>query len=402
MKKIIQFFIVISMVTLALMIGLFFTLRYHNKKHPTLFTTERLIRRALSQTVAATGNFKTQNPIKIGSIVSGVLKDLYIKENEQVTTGQLLATIDPGTGETDFEQAYNDFLKAQKEYMYRKNNFTRKTTLYNAQQLSQDDYELLEKDMLTAEYTVKSAKAKLNREKLLLSERNIYAPQEGFITKINASKGSGIVGSNVASSDPLIEIAPNITTIEISLNVDENDISLIKIGQKIKLTVNAYPDQAVFSTVKDIGFSPEKVDGIQFYKVCAHVNNPEKRFRPGMFLNAKIYIAEAENIQCIQGLTFQIDSKRIESIAKKLNYQCKALDKSERKKIKETNHMQRVKFVWIKKDTSFIQKPIILGITDDNYFEITEGVSETDDIITEIFEEDTMEKVYKNWFSGPL
>ncbi len=261
---------------------------------------------------------------------------------------------------------------------------------------------MLEKDTFGAEYTFKSAKAKLEREKLLLSKRNIYTPRSGFVTKINITTGSGIVGSNVSASEPLMEIAPDFTIMETKLNIDESDIGFITLGQKVKVTINGYPDQPLYTTVNDIGFSAKKIDGIQFYKVSTDIHNPEKKFRPGMFCNAKIYIAEKEQAPCLHGFAFQINPKSIAMAAQVLGYHLKPMEKPERKKIKEQHHEKRIKFLWVKEGNSFIQKYVEIGITDENYFEIIAGITEVDEVVTEITEDDHMSNIYKKRFSGLL
>lgn len=360
---------------------------YLQRKSPVLppfIVTTRITKKTIRQTVAASGCINIKNPVKIGSMISGIVKELYVKENEQVTAGKLLLAVDPGTGTTDYEQAHNEYLKAEKEYHYRKIHFGRKAILYQGKQIAQDEYDHIEKDTLVAEYAWKASKARLEREKLLLSNRNIYAPSDGFVIKLNTTKGSGVIGSSVAASEPLMEIAPNFNVMDVKVNVDESDIGLIKPDQKMKITINGYPDQPVYTTINDIGFSAKKIDGIQFYTVGADLDNTHKKFRPGMFCNAKIYIAKKEHAPCLEGFSFQIDEKNVSKLATLLGYSCKPLDKKQRKKIKQDNPDKRIKFVWIRKHKSFIQKAVTIGITDDHHFEILDGLNDHDQVIIDI------------------
>ncbi|MBY0353505.1 efflux RND transporter periplasmic adaptor subunit [Candidatus Babeliales bacterium] len=380
--------------------------RYVKKPAPQLYKTEKPQHRNISQIIAASGILEIKDMVKIGSIVSGTIKELYVKEDQQVKKGELLAEIDPGTGDTDFQDAYLHVVRTEAELEYQEKNYLRKKELFQAGQLAKDTFEMLERDYQTKKADLKSAKTKLEKERLSLKNRKILAAGDGFVTAVNVYKGSGVTGTSFSSA-PLFEIAPDITEMEAKLDIDESDIGSIKPGQMVTMAVTTYPDLEIKTAIKTVGFSPKSnkdggSSGNLFYKATIDINNHDRLFRPGMTLNAKIKASKTKNALCLKGICFQTNPKVLKSIAKKLKYEFKPLEKKERKEFKKTHANKRVKFIWTVANKTFTEKGILLGITDDNYFEVKEGLHENDQVITDIAEKDDMEKLYKSWYKGSL
>lgn len=397
-KKLWTYFVVLAIITGS---GYVIYQRYVKKPAPQLYKTEKPQCRSISQIIIASGILEIKDLVKIGSVVSGTIKELYVKEDQQVQKGELLAEIDPGTGETDFQDAYLRVMRLQAELEYQEKNYLRKKELFETGQLAKDTFEMLERDYETKKIDLKSAKTKLEKERLSLQNRKILAAGNGFVTAVNVYKGSGVTGTDFSSA-PLFEIAPDITEMEAKLDIDESDIGSVKPGQIVTMAVNTYPDLEIKTTIKTVGFSPKTNKDSLFYKATIDISNHNRLFRPGMTLNAKIKASKIKKALCIKGICFQTNPKVLKTIAKQLNYEFKPLDKKSRKEFKKTYPNKRVKFIWTVANKTFIEKGILLGITDDNYFEIKEGLSEHEEVITDIAEKDDMEKLYKKWFKGTL
>ncbi|MFH1832398.1 MAG: efflux RND transporter periplasmic adaptor subunit [bacterium] len=379
--------------------------KFFKKAPPKLFTTTMPKLKAISQNVSASGILSIKNPIKIGSLVSGTVKELYVTENQFVKKGDVLAIIDPGTSDTEFQKAFYEHEKTRKEFEYTKNNFERKKKLYQANQLSKDEYERLSKELDITELNLKKAKINLEKEQLYLNNRKIVAIQDGFITAVNTTKGAGVSGVEVSNScSELFIIAPNITQMEAKLDIDASDIGLIKPDLPVSFTVSTYPDKVSYTKIRDIGFSPKISNDSAFYKASVDIDNETQLFRPGMTIHAKIKVAKSKSTLCINGIAFQINGKMLEKIAKQLEYNYQPIKKRSKKEYRNSRANQRVKTVWIEQDKNFIEKQVILGITDNNYFdfEILEGLTANDKIIIDIVEDDVMQNIYKKWFKGPL
>jgi len=400
LKKIIN---ILAPFILIIGIGIFVKQKWFTKPPPKLFTTEKPQKKTIYQIISALGILEIKDLMKIGSVVSGTIKELYVKENQEVRQGQLLAEIDTGTGETDFERAYHAYNKDKIEFEYQQHNFDRQKVLYKAGQLSRDEFEKLQLNLASKKIDVCISKAALEKERLSLSNRKLLAVGDGFITSVNIYKGISVTGAEF-SDRPLIEIAPDITEMEIKLDIDESDIGLVKAGQKVRLTINTFPDLVIRAKINTVNFSPKKSNNgsALFYKASIDIANKEKKLRPGMTLNAKISIAKAKNVVCIRGLSFQINPKTINLIAKSLHYEVTSITAKKKRTYKKAHPNKRIKFIWVHHNKTFTEKPITLGITDDNFFEIQQGLNPDENIIVDVVEKDEMEKMYKRWFSGPL
>lgn len=377
--------------------------KFLKKEPPELFKTSKPKRKSIAQIISASGYLIIKDPIIIGSLVSGTVTKLPVKENQYVKKGQLLAYIDPGTEDTDYQRAKLEFEKRQKTYDYLYSNFERQRQLYDAKQLSRDEIERLEKNLSVAKIELEQAQITLEKEKLNLDNREIRAVQDGFLTAVNITPGSGVSGVDVSTeSAKIFEIAPNIRCMEAKLDIDESDIGSIKTNMPVNITVNTYPDRIIETKIRDIGFSPKKINGSSFYKATVDIHNNKKLLRPGMAIYAKIKIAEAKNALCVKGIVFQINPKALKKIAKALNFSYKHLSPKDKEEFKKKHKNKRAKFLWTKSGNAFVEKPVILGVSDQKYFEITQGINENDAILIDIAEEDVMEKIYKKWFKGPL
>lgn len=391
---------------LALGIVIFFSytkfLKCEDKK---LYHVELPANRNISQYVYSSGILEIKNPVKIGSVISGTVKKLYVKENEFVKKGQLLAEIDPGTGDTDYHVAQEAFHKEHSKLQYRTKHFARLKALHKAGQVAHDAIDQQKQLLEAAQYDYNIAKTKLEKEKLLLNARKITAVADGVITEVNITNGSGVSGADVSHSEPLFEVAPDITDMEAKLNIDESDIGEVRAGAPVKFTVNTYPDHELISKITEVGYSPKaakrSITSAAFYKATMEIDNDMRCYRPGMALNAKIRVAEAKNALSIRGLAFQTDPCLLKKIAHALNYTFEPLPHESRKRIcKEHCHTHTVvKFIWVDTGKSFAQRAITLGITDGNFFEIKKGLKPGDKVVTDLVEEGVLEKKYKKHFS---
>jgi len=94
----------------------------------------------------------------------------------------------------------------------------------------------------------------------------------------------------------------------------------------------------------------------------------------------------------------------LEKIAKQLGYGYQPIQKNTKKEYRNANIQKRIKTVWVEQDKKFIERQVVLGISDNNYFdfEILEGLTPNDNIVIDMVEDDVMQNIYKKWFKGPL
>lgn len=364
-----------------------------------LFQTETPKKRNIYQQINATGTLEIKDHLKIGSLVAGTIKNIYVKENERVKKDQLLAEIDIGKRNTDVKKAKGELEKTNTELQYQENYFNRQKELYQSNQISKDFFEKVTRDYNALKATKTIKQADLEQKEIEFNNSKIKSPDDGIIVSVGISKGEGVTTD--LNATVLFIIAGDITKMEASLDIDESDIGNVKKGQKVEFTVGTYLDRSFKGVITKVSYSPKLKNNILSYKATVDVENVDLALRPGMTLNAKIKVAKCINCLSISSQAFQINSKLLEKIAKKLNYGFQPLEKRRKKSLEKSNNLHySIKYVWILENKSFVEKAIKINITDDNYFELKLGISESDYVVIDIEEPDEMENLYKKFFKG--
>ncbi|KGL61976.1 efflux RND transporter periplasmic adaptor subunit [Polaribacter sp. Hel1_85] len=248
-----------------------------------------LTEQSFNKTVKTNGmiDVPPQNRANVSAFLSGYVKRTPLLVGDKVKKGQLVVTLE----NTEFIEIQQQFLEISEQLNYLKSEFERQQTLYNEKITSQ-------KNFLKAESTYKTSLASYNglQKQLQMmnmnptsvaqgnisSTINIYAPIDGYVTKVYASNGAYI-----SSSNPIVEII-NTDHIHLELSVFEKDILKIKKGQQINFKVPEASNKVFKAEVHLVGTS---IDTSRTITVHGHIENEETiNFVTGMFVEAEIII----------------------------------------------------------------------------------------------------------------
>lgn len=378
------------------------------KDNVPAYKTEKPQKKKIRQVINTTGVLEIKEILKIGSRVPGNITEIYTKENQQVKKGDTLALIEMTKGDTEVKSAQKALEKAKKDFLYQQKYYKRQKSLYQAGQISQNAFENIETNYLKIEDDYKIATINLETKSRELRLTKILSPEDGIITNVLLTKGSTVSDYD----NKIFELALNITDMKVTLDIDESEVGMLKEGQKVIITVNSFPDFPIKTKISEISCSPKgdssgkspNTSGALFYKATAPINNQELRFRPGMMVTAEIRIAKAKDALCLNNFAFTLDPNVLKEIAKEINYQYLPLDKKQQKSFTAAHPHDPVRLIWIAHDHKFIQKPIVLGITDNTVWQVTLGLTENDNVIIDLKELDTdaMKKLYEKWTRGSL
>lgn len=370
------------------------------KKEIVLFKTDKLEKRTINQVINATGTLEAKGSINISSLVNGIVEKLYVEENQQVKKDQLLAKIDDGKGDTNVKQAEGLLLQAKANLEYQEQFYARQKKLFDDGHIAEDEFQLAKQARDTAIGNVKTQDAYHAQAMMEFNNKKITSPIDGVIIKEHVSVREGV--ANFSPPTILYTIAEDINTMHIELEVDETDIGLLKIGQKANLHFNTYPHKKFYGTIDEISNAPVSNIASVAYKAVIKIENKKRLLKPGMTVHAQIIVARAKNALAVPGYLFALDKKLLKGVAKEKNYAFKKLSDEELESFK--NSMQDkehpVKTLWIFQDNAFIQKAVEIGVTDNAYFEILTGITDTDHVIIDVQEPDAMKKFYKKFFGG--
>jgi len=374
---------------------------------PSYIKTELPTTKTIKHTISTSGILELQDVMHIGSIQAGMVQDIYVTENQRVKKGQLLAIIDTAKNNTEVEANQHTLDRAEKELIYQKAYLGRQKALYQAGQLAKDSYEKVVKEYDKAVEDVAIAKALLRKSTLEYQSTYIKAPSNGIVVGVFATKG---MVANDISNIVLFDLAQDITKMKATLDIDESEIGHVKVGEAVALTPNCYPDLHITGTITNVSFTPKSNNptglsssadsSAQNFKATVEVDNSSMLLRPSMIVNATILVKKVRKVLSLNGMAFTINPIILKKIAKKLNYTIQPIPASQRLQLRKANRSTR--FIWTLANEQLIQKAIIVGMTDNMYWEVCSGLNPTDMVVIDTEEPNEMDAFYQQWFRGAL
>ena len=239
------------------------------------------------ETVAATGKIQPEVEVKLSSEVSGEIIDLPIKEGQQVQKGDLLVRINPdiiqaglNRSQAALQNVRAGLQQAEASLKEAKLSYDRNKELFEKGVISKAEwdravsaYEVAEASKQSAFYNVRSAQATVNEAKDNLSRTTIYAPMSGTISKLSVELGERVVGTQQMAGTEIVRVA-NLSNMEVEVDVNENDIVKVGIGDSTIVEVDAYLKKEFKGLVTEIANSAENTvsaDQVTNFKVKVRI-----------------------------------------------------------------------------------------------------------------------------------
>ncbi len=290
------------------MISILAVLLFGCKGDTPSYRTDPVTKGDIQQAVTATGTMNAVTTVQVGTQVSGTIKTLYVDFNSRVKKRQIIAQIDPSTFESQVQQAQANLFsaqanleKAQTALANDKKTFDRNKELFSKNLIAQSDLDTAETNYQTdkalvdsAKAQIEQAKASLNYAKQNLAYTKIVSPVDGVVISRNVDVGQTVAAS--FQTPTLFTIAQDLTKMQIDTNVAESDIGVVRVGQEVDFTVDAYPDTTFEGKVWQIRKAPITVQNVVTYDVVIQVNNKDFKLMPGMTANVSIVIQTRHDV----------------------------------------------------------------------------------------------------------
>ncbi len=337
-------------------------------KNTYRYETVPLKKGKISQIVTASGIIDPISTVIVGTQVSGTIKEIYVDYNSKVKKGEMLALIDPDLFAATVEQrkAALEIAKALVEVQHNNITYYSKTLerikkLNSSRYSSQKELEAAQRDYDNAVAQLKLQKAQVKQDKAYLNSAEtelrytkIKSPVDGIVISKSVEVGQTVAAS--FSTPELFTVAEDLTQMEIDTSVVEADIAKVKEGQKVRFSVDSFPDKYFDGTVKQVRNEAITNSNVVTYSVIIGIENPDLVFKPGMTANVEIITDEKEDALLVpnQALRFYMDSG---------------------KRYKE-------KGIWLLRNGLPQRVAITEGLYDDNFTEvISEDLEEGDKVI---------------------
>lgn len=350
----------------------------NTKAQVTTYETAEVKRASISNTVTATGTIEPVKQVAVGTQVSGVIQKIYVDFNSKVKKGQLLAELDKTPLLAQEASAKADLESAESALTYQEANYKRIKELFDKKALSETDYE-------TALYQYSSAKAnfakstsELDRARTNLGYALIYSPIDGVVLNRAVDEGQTVAAS--FNTPTLFAIAQDLTKMQVVANVDEADIGQVKEGQKVKFTVDAYPDDDFAGTVKQVRLLATTTASVVTYSVVIDAPNPDLKLKPGLTASITVYTREVENALTVpaKALRFKPDSSILTQMKPQANNAggAQAAPPQQDGITQKNDEISARKIVWVKEGGTIHPVKVVTGMTDETNTEIISGLKE--------------------------
>jgi HlyD family secretion protein len=408
--------IVLISILALVAIGIAVAVILKKREKPITVETEKVIRRDLTETVVANGRIQPVVQVKISPEVSGEIIELPVKEGQQIEKGDLLLRIKPDVyiaNRNQAEASYQSSLatrataeanlrKAEADFNRAKGLFESKLIPQSEFDQSQAAYDVARAQLTSSSHQVEMAKASLASAEEELAKTTIVSPLSGTISKLNSQLGERVLGTVQNVGTDIMTIS-DLNEMEARVDVGEVDVVLIRPGQKARIEVDAFKDRKFTGAVTDIANSSKNAGSItsssssqsqEATKFEVRIRLSEKEaFRPGMSVSAEIetrYRTNAITVPLASVTTRPPKPPKIQNAANKSAAQSGVTNPGVsaestnapalEKKSKEVTKPVEVVFVVDGKRVKMV--PVKIGICDNDYWEITNGLTEGQEVVS--------------------
>lgn len=359
-KKVLLF---ISIIALAGLYFLFFN-KVQDQNNIKLITAPA-DRGAIVSIVTANGSLQPNLEIRIHPEINGVIKEVNVDTNENVSKGQVLAKIGSNSYSIKLNEAKAKYNKASTDLKLDKDTFNANKILHGKDLISRQEFDTSRAKYKNALAAFEEAKTTLNIAESNLEKTNIKSTIDGIVLSKNITNGQIVSGSN--NTEPLFTIADGLENLNLIINVSEADIGKIKNGQQVSFKVSSFPEKSFAGNIIKISNSPNTSKNIVTYDITASIDNSALLLKPGMTAEVNIIIANKKDV-------LRVPTSALRFVPVNTEYNASA------------NSGQLS--VWVKNsDNKLTEIPVTTGVSNNEYTEINDDgtLKEGQEIVIESF-----------------
>lgn len=345
------------------------------------YTYAPVTRGTIVRTVRSTGVLTPLVSVEVSSQISGLVTEVNVDFNSPVKKGQVLARIDPSTFEQRLRQAEADLEAADANHALAVLNARRLEDLFAQELITQQEYDEIAARLRQSEATLLTRKAAVENARVDLERCTIRSPIDGIVIFKQVEVGKTVV-SNM-SAETLFTIAQDLSRMRIIASVSEVDIWLVRPGQDVEFTIDAFPERTFHGRVTQIRnpYTPtekqqhqssQQQTPITMFDAVIEVDNSDLLLRPGLTANVSIIVERREGVLTIPNGALRV---RLPTAAARMVPGQSPANGAESAVVYRLSSSG---------PKEALPEPVSvrLGITDSFVTEVTEGLSESDRIVT--------------------
>jgi HlyD family secretion protein len=258
------------------------------------YRLQELAKGDVTQTVSANGTLNPVTLVNVGTQVSGTVRKLYVDFNDKVEQGQALLELDQSLLAAQARQSQANVANVAATLDLARANEARMKTLLEKEYVSRQDYEQALQARKSAEAQLAQAKAAADKDRVNLNYTVITSPVSGVVVDRVVDLGQTVAAS--FQTPVLIKIAQDLSKMAIDTSFAEADIGNIREGQKVRFTVDAFPNRSFQGEVQQIRLNPTNQQNVVTYNVRVAVDNADQNLLPGMTAYVNIAVARRADV----------------------------------------------------------------------------------------------------------
>ena len=350
--------------------------------------------REIVQKVNASGKIQPEEAVQITSTITGWITEITVIEGDTVEPGQHLISIDEKQIRPRYNNAVSQVKSSEANLRKVQSQMDRTQSLFSQKLISKQELEQIEASYQIALSQSEQANANLLSAEDELSKTRLTAPKYGIVTSITKEEGEMAVGGMF--NPGVLMIVADLSKMEVEVDVNENDVINIEIGDTSEIEIDAYPDTIFYGVVSEIAHTAQSTNmGVQSqvtnFKVKVRMISVPEKIRPGMSSTVNII---TETLSAAIAIPIQSLTSRPENYADTIN-EDKTEDKWNRRgdDEKSYNKFKPVDVVFVLEDEFDEEKapadkkfakarPIVVGISSENHYSVKSGIQLGEMIVT--------------------
>src|SRR6266571_2232006 len=386
---------------------------WSKREKPIPVTTEKAIRKTIVQTVSATGKVQPETEVKISPEVAGEIIELPVDDGKQVKKGDLLVRIRPDSYKALLEQQEAAISAAKATNLQQKatmlkaeHDFKRAEDLFNKKLISEQEfnaaqaaYDVAKNTFESSLHEIERAQAGSSQARDQLSKTTIYSPIDGTVTVLNSKLGERLVATGQFAGTEVMRVA-DLSHMEARVDVNENDVVNVKIGDTAEVKIDAYGDRRFHGTVYQIANTGKTTgagtqEEVTNFEVKIRIDDHDVTLKPGLSCTADIETNMVKDVVAVpmQAVTIRtgdtnLSPEEIEKKKQKTAQRDKGdnsadyVNERQEKATQKEEHEKIAKVVFLNKGSKAQMVKVTTGISDDTYMEIKSGVQPGDEVVS--------------------
>ena len=334
------------------------------KEEKVTFETAKVVKGNIQTSITATGTIEPVTSVTVGTQVSGIVSRLYVDYNSVVKKGQVIAELDRTNLISELNAQKASLASAQSSLNYQQSNYERYKTLYDKGLVSADEFESARLQYEQAKQQVAQSRESVQRAQTNLGYATITSPIDGVVLSKAVEEGQTVAAS--FNTPELFTIAQDLTNMRVIADIDEADIGGVKEGLRVTFTVDAFPEDTFEGSVTQVRQQATTESNVVTYEVVISAPNVDLKLKPGLTANVTIFTLEKNDVLTVP--------------AKALRFQPNEALLKEGQTIEDCEGMRKV---WTLENNVFKAHKVETGTTNGVMTEITGGIAEGTEVLTE-------------------